>query len=330
VRRAEQVRNKSRISLELVVLGIAFHEQNAVICVARLKSHVPSLVLQYLGLRCPGSIVLQRRAHATEPLSITFLGTFRITRDGSVVTGIESDKGRALLAYLATESGQAHRRESLAALLWPDADKATASQNFRRVIYNLRHTLEGEEGSVLLVTRHDIQFNSAAGHRVDVVVLSNLFDLITTHPHERVDACRVCIERLREAVNVYKGEFLASLSFLDSEPFDAWRRHKQEYLHARIIEALARLSAFHKGRREYADAIRYLRQQVRLEPWREEAHYQLMEVLARAGQPAAALLQFETCRHILADELGAEPSRATVALYKRIQSGGFTARSGRA
>jgi DNA-binding SARP family transcriptional activator len=248
-----------------------------------------------------------------------------------VVTGIESDRGRALLAYLATESGQAHRRESLAALLWPNADKVTASQNIRRVIYNLRQTLEGEEeGSVLLVTRHDVQFNSAAGHRVDVVVLSNLFEFTTTHPHERVDACRVCIERLREAVNVYKGEFLASLSFLDSEPFDAWRRHKQEYLHARVMEALTHLSAFHKHRQEYADAIRYLRQQVRLEPWREEAHYQLMEVLALAGQPSAALLQFETCRHILADELGTEPSPATVALYKRIQSGGLTARSGRA
>ncbi len=65
-------------------------------------------------------------------LSIRLLGTFRVMRNGSVVTGIESDKGRALLAYLATESGQAHRREALAALLWPDADQNKASQKRKR------------------------------------------------------------------------------------------------------------------------------------------------------------------------------------------------------
>ena len=42
-------------------------------------------------------------------LSIHLLGPFRVILDGQPVAGFESDKVRALLAYLAVESGQRHR-----------------------------------------------------------------------------------------------------------------------------------------------------------------------------------------------------------------------------
>ena len=40
-------------------------------------------------------------------------------REGEPVTGFESDKARALLAYLAVEAHRAHQREKLAGMLWP-------------------------------------------------------------------------------------------------------------------------------------------------------------------------------------------------------------------
>ena len=58
-----------------------------------------------------------------------------------------------------------------------------------------------------------------------------------------------------------------------------------------------------------------------LEPWREEAHRQLMLLLARSGQRSAALAQYEACRRALAEELGAEPARETVGLYQRLAAG---------
>jgi DNA-binding SARP family transcriptional activator len=244
-------------------------------------------------------------------------------RNGSVVKGIESDKGRALLAYLATESGQPHRREALADLLWPDADQNRASQNLRRAIYNLRQALEGEfgEGSVLLVSRQDVQFNNAAGHRVDVTRVSAHLEATATHSHERIDACQSCIKQLKAAAELYRGDFLVGLSFLNSEPFELWRTQKQEELHTHMMEALTHVTSYHKRRREYGDIIRYLRYQIALESWREEAHLQLMEALALTGQTSAALRQYEVCRRILQDELGRNPSPEMVALYRYIQSG---------
>jgi hypothetical protein len=62
-----------------------------------------------------------------------------------------------------------------------------------------------------------------------------------------------------------------------------------------------------------------------LEPLHEEAHRTLMWFLAIGGQRGAALAQFETCHYLLREELGQDPSPATVALRDQItHTGGFT------
>ena len=59
-----------------------------------------------------------------------------------------------------------------------------------------------------------------------------------------------------------------------------------------------------------------------LEPLHEEAHRALMWFLATGGQRSAALAQFETCRYVLREELGVEPSAATLALRDEIALAG--------
>ena len=86
------------------------------------------------------------------------------------------------------------------------------------------------------------------------------------------------------------------------------------------IQALHRLSVAYTDRGEYAAAIEYTNRLLALEPWQEEAHRQLMTLLARSGQQSAALAQYETCRRILAEELGVEPLPETQALYHRLKT----------
>ncbi|GEM_PF-4922558 len=69
--------------------------------------------------------------------------------------------------------------------------------------------------------------------------------------------------------------------------------------------------------------------QIEIEPYREEAHQQLMRILARSGQRSAALAQYEKCRRILAQELGLEPAQETRALYEHIRSAGDVVNHGR-
>ncbi len=65
----------------------------------------------------------------------------------------------------------------------------------------------------------------------------------------------------------------------------------------------------------------YARRILQLEPWREEAHRQLMLLLAQSGQRSAALAQYELCRQALRSELNVEPDAATLELVARIRAG---------
>src|SRR5262245_24228966 len=94
-----------------------------------------------------------------------FLGSFRVTRDDKSVLGFESDKMRALLAYLVVEADRPHHREALAALLWPEQTDTAARQSLRQALYVVRHALsEGnnDDAGPLLVTRQMVQFNRAS------------------------------------------------------------------------------------------------------------------------------------------------------------------------
>ena len=74
-------------------------------------------------------------------LSISTLGSLIATLDGEAVLSFESDKVRALLAYLAVESERPHRREKLVALLWPDQSEERARASLSQALYNLRRVL---------------------------------------------------------------------------------------------------------------------------------------------------------------------------------------------
>ena len=67
-------------------------------------------------------------------LALHLLGPFQVLLDGQPVSGFESAKVRALLAYLAVEADRPHRRETLAGLLWPHRPDRVARGNLRRAL----------------------------------------------------------------------------------------------------------------------------------------------------------------------------------------------------
>ncbi|MDF1512995.1 MAG: BTAD domain-containing putative transcriptional regulator [Anaerolineae bacterium] len=259
-------------------------------------------------------------------LAIHLLGTFQATVGGAPVVGFESDKVRALLAYLAVEGDRPQRRETLAGILWPDMAERDARTNLRQALANLRKVLGDRESDnpFLLVSRQTIQINRQSDLNLDVQIVTDAITATTAHPHESIDRCDVCITQLQQVVTVYQGAFLEGFS-LDSDLFEAWMVVQREKYHIQLLDALDRLAAYHLNKGDYVLAQCYAQQQVELEPWRESAHRQLMQAYAMSGQRGMALAQYETCRRVLRDELGIEPEVETTGLYEEIRSGDFQA-----
>ena len=238
-------------------------------------------------------------------LQLRLLGTPEVTIDqNSVIEGL-SGKAQAALYYLAV-TGQTHTRPALAGLLWGDLPEAAARANLRRVLVDLRQSV----GDYLEIERQTVGF--AAGREVwaDVVDLTSGIGEASSP---------VNVDRLQQAVALYRGDFLAGFYVRDAPDFESWAAAERERLRELVIQALYTLADHHTQQAEWTEGITATRRVLALEPWREEAHRQLMLLLARSGQRSAALAQFETCRQILEEELGVDPGAETKRLYERIR-----------
>lgn len=250
------------------------------------------------------------------PLSVRVLGGLQIEREGRPLQGFVSARARALLAYLAV-TGQRHRREALADLLWGEWPEASARRSLRQVLFNLRQII----GPGLLITRDTVQLPHDA--RLSL-------DLAPFLAQSLVAPGALSIAQLRATVALYHGDFLAGFDLGDAPAFEAWVTTQRESLLALVVRALAALNAQAQARQNWAVAIDALERLLALEPWREDIHRQLMRALAASGQRDAALAHYRVCCRALAVELDAAPSAETVALYQKLASGVAATPSNRA
>lgn len=251
-------------------------------------------------------------------LALALLGPFRATLDGEPIVPT-SGRLQALLAYLAVEADRAHARAALAGLLWPERSDREALTSLRYALSNLRRALGDRQARrpFLLITRHTVQFDRASDCWLDV---ADFESSLAGSRHPATDQAAQ-IEALASAVDLYRGEFVEGLTLGDSPAFEEWLLLRREQFHRQALTALQRLGALHELRGEYAPATIRARQHLALEPWDETAHRRLMRVLALSGRRSAALAHYDTCRQVLAEELGVEPEDDTVSLYERIRDG---------
>jgi predicted ATPase len=127
------------------------------------------------------------------------------------------------------------------------------------------------------------------------------------------------IPSLVAAADLWHGEFMEGFYLDGCAEFEIWLIAERERWQQRVTGALQTLVRHYIERGAYQEALRYAARLLALTPWREEAHRQMMWLLAHTGQRSAALTQYEICRRMLAEELDVEPSAETTSLYERIR-----------
>lgn len=241
------------------------------------------------------------------PLQIAVLGKPQLTWRGEPLTAdLISAKGQALLVYLAV-TGQTCSRQAISGLLWGDLSEERARGNLRFTLSKLRSVV----GDYLTATRQSLAFDPSLPHYLD----AGEFTRHCASP-EKADPAE-----LESAVDLYRGNFLDDFHLHDAPDFETWVVVERERFQQMALASLAHLAACAQAQHEFNQAIAFTRRILSFEPWREEAHRQLMTLLAQSGHRTAALSQFEICKKQLDEELGVEPSAETQALYERIKSG---------
>jgi DNA-binding SARP family transcriptional activator len=254
------------------------------------------------------------------PLELRVLGELDITRGGVPVPRLATRKDAVLLTYLAV-TGRPHPREALAGLLWGESPEPAARASLRQTLSDVRAAL----GPGVLVGRETVAFDRAQPYHLDAERFAALVAPAAAPPTTAGDG-GARAAGLRAALALYRGDFLEGMVLPDAPAFDEWQAGQRERLRQLAVQALQALAAHDAAQGETLAAVDGLTRVLALDPWREEAHRQLMALLAATGQRAAALAQYEACRRVLADALGVEPEPATTALADRLRAGSGVAR----
>ena len=253
----------------------------------------------------------QRLGDTDWPLFICLLGGFRLLRAGQPVPRVHGGKAETLLALLALRYDTRVPRETLLALLWPDADPMLAHQSLNSLVYSVRKQLGDalERASPIRYLDGSYWLNREAGVGVDLACYVAL--VAQGDRQSRAGDLAEAMQTYGRALALYRGD-------LWSGP-DLQATIERERLRASCLTLLARLADYAYACGEYCTCLEYAGRLLALDPCREDAHRLMMRCEVHLGERAQALRQYHVCADVLRAEFGAAPEPATVALYEQVR-----------
>lgn len=214
---------------------------------------------------------------------------------------VAQPKRLAMLAYLAARpAGERVGRDGILALFWPELTAARAQAGLRNALYFLRSALgpaaiPGCGAAVWLAPEH---------------VSCDAADLIAATPSQTAASL----------LELYQGEFLDGLHIADAPDFERWVDRMRAALRSRATELAWSLAAQAESAGEWITAAGYARRAAGLAVDVEGAAQRLIRLLDRAGDRAAALVEFERLKSWLQDEFDVPPSPETVVLIEGVRT----------
>ncbi|MEU0546621.1 BTAD domain-containing putative transcriptional regulator [Micromonospora sp. NPDC005979] len=215
------------------------------------------------------------------------LGDFRVFRAGAVVPYGEwqSKKARDLLKILVAHRGRAVPRARLMELLWPDESPSRTANRLSVLLSTLRRVLStGHRTSgrgAVLADRGSVA--------IDLDVIDVDVETFLTAAEEAQAALRAghpdTSRALVRADELYGGDFLSD------DPYEDWAqplREEAQAAHTSVLRALAQHTP------DTDQKVVYLMRLVHRDPYDEDAHLELVQVLRSAGRHGEAQRRYRT------------------------------------
>lgn len=231
-------------------------------------------------------------------------GAVEVRREaGGDSTTLEiAPKYRSLLAYLvlAHPREALRARETLTSLFWPEQDHERARSNLRKAVYELRRQI----GPGILVTRGKEEIGVDRDRLwCDAVQLDDSLD--------RGD--------LEAALELYRGELLAGLHVAASAEFERWLEGERTRLRTRVTDAIRERAAGAQKAGRVAEAARWYRRTLEVDPYDENSVQALMLSCARLGDRAGAIQEYEAFAQRLREDLDLEPANKTLQIAEKVR-----------
>jgi two-component SAPR family response regulator len=238
-------------------------------------------------------------------LFVRALGQSQIELDGKPVEAPEwqTQKRVRELFFFMLSNEKSLSKEEVGSILLPESSPGQLRMQFKNLVYRLRHAL-GQETISNVNERY--MFNRDLDYKYDVEIFQRKIQEAQSEldMEKRVSA-------LNEAISLYRGPYLADLE-------GTWMLPERQRLLELFLHALEESARIHLEAREYDRTLAAGDRILKADPCREEAYRLKMMAFAALGSRADIHRQYERCREVLAEEMNAEPSPQTEALYFKL------------
>lgn len=233
-------------------------------------------------------------------VTLRLLGGASLWDDSGMVTGRAANRhALAILALLARSPGRRMSRGKLVGFLWPEAPEATARNRLNTHVHVLRK-------------RFGAAFPTSVG--ADLHLASDTVDCDVFRFEEAMEA-----GEYETAADVYRGPFLDGFGLGGSRPFEEHVERHAALLRRDYHRALEALAAHAESDGSPERAVEWWRRLAEEDPYDARVARSLMEALAAAGNPMAAVRAGEEHARRLRDELGVPPDKQVLALARRLE-----------
>ena len=206
----------------------------------------------------------------------------------------------ALLVHLAVaRPAGPHRRDKLAALLWPEAMAAARREAFDDALDIVRTALG--EATIVDVGDDSVALDPAQCW-CDAVAFRTALDTGDT----------------AEALALYRGDFLQGF-VVASADFQQWMRTERSVLRRQAAHGARELADQFESRGQLTTAVTWAKRGAELQYDDERSLRRLLRLLDRAGDRKTALRIYERFSRKLRDSLKREPHALTADLVARIR-----------
>jgi DNA-binding SARP family transcriptional activator/Tfp pilus assembly protein PilF len=228
-------------------------------------------------------------------IELRTMGVFELTGPPAapIHAIVSQPKRAALLVYLVLAQPRGlHRRDSLIALFWPESDQAHARHALSQLLHQLRRTL----GPDALRSQGDEAVGIDPGQLwCDVLALEEA----------------LAADRLEEALELYRGDFLAGFFVPDAAPeLDEWIAAERARLRAAAAAAAWQLVERDERAGHSAGAAHWARRAAALAPDDERVVRKLIDLLSKQGDRTGALRAYDSFAARLKREYDVEPTPA--------------------
>ncbi|WMJ78200.1 MULTISPECIES: AfsR/SARP family transcriptional regulator [unclassified Sedimentibacter] len=243
-----------------------------------------------------------------DKLNINLLGNVEIYYNDELINNKLSAKSIGVLAILLCNEHKKVTREKLAYMFWPESFE-TANYNLRYNLWNLKKVIPNDENNneFIISDNKYCYINQDYNFSSDITYLENI------NKEKSSD-----INTLKKVKELFRGEFLENFYFKECDDFNDWIFYQRSIFQKLHIQTLNKLLDQYLNLNVYESAKDTLEEILLINPYDEESHYKLMNLLINNNESNLAIIHYKKYQTSLREDLNIFPQKKIKDLYLKL------------